>query len=101
MDQVDAAVPLASSAGGTRLELTKLERCRVAFRTLLSCAESLIRRILSHDWYFVGDLLPGPRVELVENPAFGTVGVRESSCTTSRGLIRPWMAGRPARSTAA
>ena len=30
-----------------------------------------------------GDLLPGPRVELVENPAFGgTVGVRESSCST-------------------
>ena len=30
-----------------------------------------------------GDLLPGPRVELVANPAFGgTVGVRESSCTT-------------------
>ena len=56
MDQVDAAVPLASSAGETRLELTKLERCRVAFRTLLSCAESLIRRILSHDWYFVGDV---------------------------------------------
>ena len=31
-----------------------------------------------------GDLLPGPRVELVENPAFGgTAGVRESSCTTT------------------
>ena len=30
-----------------------------------------------------GGLLPVPRVELVENPAFGgAVGVRESSCTT-------------------
>ena len=30
-----------------------------------------------------GDLLPVPRVELVENPAFGgAVGVQESSCTT-------------------
>ena len=37
-----------------------------------------------------GDLLPAPRVELVENPAFGgAVGVRESSCTTTNARTRP------------
>ena len=36
-----------------------------------------------------GDLLPVPRVELVENPAFGgAVGVRESSCTTTSARTR-------------
>ena len=35
------------------------------------------------------DLLPVPRVELVENPAFGgAVGVRESSCTTTSARTR-------------
>ena len=49
-----------------------------------------------------GNLLPGPWVELVENPAFGgTVGVRESSCTTTCARTRRWTAARRATSTGA
>ena len=49
-----------------------------------------------------GDLLPGPRVELVENPAFGgTVGVRESSCTTTDVLTWPSAGTRRPRCSSA
>ena len=49
-----------------------------------------------------GNLLPRPWVKLVENPAFsGTVGVRESSCTTTCARTRRWTAARRATSTGA
>ena len=49
-----------------------------------------------------GNLLPAPWVELVENPAFvGTVGVRESTCTTTDVLTWPSAGGRRPSCTSA
>ena len=57
MDQVDPTVS-ATPEAGTSFELTKFERCRVAFRTLLTRAVTSIRRILSQDLYlFAGEHL--------------------------------------------